>query len=101
MRARVDPEQLRVAADLRQRRGIDAGRVRDDFFQQLAHLERRAVALVVVDVAAGKRGLVQVPGKDLLVSRQRFKPVRVALHHRGVVDLFEQVLSFHQSSIFS
>ena len=45
--------------------------VREDLFEDLAHLERVAVALVVVDVAAGERRLIEVPGQDLLVERQR------------------------------
>ena len=75
--------------------------VRQDLFEDLAHLERVPVALVVVDVAAGERRLVEVPRQNLLVERQRVESVRVVLHDGGVVDLFEQVRAFHQISIFS
>ena len=75
--------------------------VRDDLLDDLAHLERVPVALVVVDVAAGERGLIEMPGEDLLVERQRIEPIRVVLHDGRIVDLFEQVTAFHQSSIFS
>ena len=44
--------------------------VRQDLLEHLAHLERVPVALVVVDVAAGERRLVEVPGQDLLIQRQ-------------------------------
>ncbi len=67
-RAGVDPEQLRVALDLGQRGRIDAGRVRTIALEHVAHLEAVRVALVVEDVAARERRLVQVPGQDLLVG---------------------------------
>ena len=38
----VDPEQLRVALDLGERRRIDALRMRDDLLEDAAHLEREA-----------------------------------------------------------
>ena len=51
--AGVDPEQLRVALDLGERRGVDAGGVRENRLEHVAHLEVVRVALVVEDVAPG------------------------------------------------
>ena len=75
--------------------------MRQDLFEDLAHLERVAVALVVIDVPPGQRRLIQMPAQDLLVQRQCLKTVRVILHDRGVVYLLQKVPAFHQISIFS
>jgi hypothetical protein len=49
--------------------------MREDFLEKVAHLEVVGVALVVVDVAARQRGLVQVSRKDAVAQGQ--------LHLRG------------------
>ncbi len=49
--------------------------------------------LVDEDVAAGERGLVEVPDQRLLLERQRREPVRIELHDGRVVDALEQVLA--------
>jgi len=51
------------------------------------------VALVVEDVAAGDRGLRQMPHERLLAQRQIPKAVRVHLHDRGFSDALEQIRS--------
>ena len=91
VRSRVQPEQLRVAGDFRERRGIHAGAVGEHFLEDVAHLEVVRVALVVKNVASGKRRLVQVPDQDLVVERQLVEAVGIHLHDRRIVDAFEQV----------
>ena len=90
-RAGVDPEELGVLLDGGQRLGLDAVGVGDDLLEDLAHLEVVLIALVVVDVAPGQGGLVEVPDERLLAQRQRLEAVGVELHHRGVVDPLQQV----------
>ena len=90
----VQPEQLRVALDFRQRRGVDALRVGDDLLDHMAHLERVAMFLVDEDVAAGQRGLVEVIDQRLLLERQGRKAVRIQLHDGRIVDALEQILAF-------
>ena len=67
--------------------------MREDLLEHVAHLQVVRVALVVVDVAAGERRLVQVPDEHLLIERQRVEAVRVQLHHRRLVHALEQVLA--------
>ena len=50
-----------------------------------------AVALVVVDVAAGERRLIEVPDEHLLLERQRGEAVGIELHDGGIVHPLEQV----------
>jgi hypothetical protein len=50
-----------------------------------------AVPLVVVDIAPGNGGLVQVPHQRFLFQRELVEAVSVQLYHRGIVDLLEQV----------
>lgn len=64
-----------------------------NLLEQVADAEIEAMALVVIDVAAGERGLVQMPDQRLLFQRQLVEPVGVQLDDRGIVDLFEQVLA--------
>ncbi len=89
----VDPEQLRVALDVSQRRRFDAGRVRDDRLEDAAHLERVAMLLVEEDVPSGERRLREVPDQRLLAQRQRGELIRIQLHHRRIVDALEQVFA--------
>ena len=71
----VDPEQLGVALDLGERRRVDALRMRDDLLEDAAHLERVAMLLVVEDVAAGDRRLVEMPDRaSSRVSGSAAKP---------------------------
>ena len=51
------------------------------------------MSLVVVDVAAGDGGLIQMPDERLLAQRQRLEAVRIDLHHRRVVDGLEEILA--------
>ena len=67
--------------------------VREDLLEHVAHLEVVRVSLVVVDVAPGERGLVQVPDQDLLIERQRVEAVRVDLRDRRFVHPLEQVFA--------
>ena len=89
----VEPEQLRVAADFRERRRLEPVGVREDRFEDVAHVQAVGVALVVVDVAAGQRRLVEMPDQDLLLERQRGESVGIELHDRGIVDPLEQILA--------
>ena len=87
----VQPEQLGVTPHLGPGRWHQRVLVRDQRLEQVAHLEVVAVALVVVDVPAGQRRLVEVPHEHLLVERQGREPIGVELHDRRIVDAFEQV----------
>ncbi len=87
----VDPEELRVADDLAERGLVHGVRVRHDLFEHLPHLEAVRVALVIEDVATGQRGVVEVPGEDLLPERQRPEAVGIELDDGGLTDAFEQV----------
>jgi hypothetical protein len=51
-----------------------------------------AMTLVVIDIATGERGLVQVPDQRLMRERQFLESVGVELDDRRVIDLLEQVL---------
>ncbi len=92
VRARVDPEDLRVAMDRVERRRIDAVGVRDDGFEDVPHLEAVGVPLIVEDVAARERRLVKVPDQRALAERERAESIRVHLHDGGLANLLEQVL---------
>ncbi len=59
--------------------------------ERVAHHEGVFVALVVVDVAAGQRGLVEVPRELLVARRQRGERIGVELHHGSRADPFQQV----------
>ena len=96
VRAVVDPEQLRVARDLVERRLIDICRMRDDGFEHIAHLEAWRVFLIEKDVATRQRRLVQVPDERLLLQRQRLKAVGVDLYDGRLVDALEQIGPFHR-----
>ena len=65
--------------------------MRDDRLEDVAHLEVVRVALVVEDVAAGDRRLVEVPDQRLLAQRQIAEAVGVDLHDGGFADPLEQV----------
>ena len=65
----------------------------DDGFEHVAHLEVVRVPLVVEDVAAGERRLIQMPDERLLFERQLAEAVRVQLHDGRIVDALEQVLA--------
>ena len=59
--------------------------------EQVADAEVMAMTLVVIDVAAGDRRLIQMPDERLLLQRQLVEAVGVQLDDRRVVDLLEQV----------
>ena len=58
-----------------------------------AHFEGVAMPLVVVDVAAGDCGLIEMPDQRLLAKRQLVEAVRIDLHHRRIVNRLEEVLA--------
>ena len=89
----VQPEQLRVPDDLGAGRRLDAIGMRDDRFEHVAHLEIVRIALVIEDVTAGERRLIQVPDERFVLERQVAEAVRVDLNDRRVADALEQVLS--------
>jgi hypothetical protein len=91
--AGVDPEQLRVELNLLERGAVAAGPVGHDGLEQIAHLEVIPVALVVKDVAAGNRGLVQVPDQRFLSQGQGAEPIVVQLDHGRFAHALEQVLA--------
>ena len=93
VRARVQPEQLGVAGQLRQRLVRDAFREALNLLEHVPDAEVMAMALVVIDVAAGERGLIQMPDERLLPDRQLFEAVGIQLDDRGVIDLLEEVTS--------
>jgi len=86
-------KQLGVSLDLVERRAIGVRGGGHNRLEDIAHLETVCVALVVEDVAAGDRGLRQMPHERLLAQRQIPKPVRVQLHDGGFSDAFEQIRS--------
>jgi hypothetical protein len=89
----VNPEQLGVAADLVERRRVDALRVGEHRFEDVAHLETVRVFLVVKDVAARDRRLIEVPDERLFSQRKVTKALCVELHDGGVVDALEQIFA--------
>ena len=91
VRAAVDPEQLGIARDLVERRLVDAGWMREDGFEHIAHLEAWRVLLIEEDVAAGQRRLVQVPDERLLLQWQPLETVGINLDDRRLADAFEQI----------
>ena len=92
VRPGVDPEELRVAFDGDERLPVrDGVAVTDDGLEQIAHLEVVGIALVVKDVAAGNRGLREVPDEDLLALRQVAEAVGVQLDDSGFADALEEV----------
>ena len=70
--------------------------MRDDLFEDVAHLEIVRVALIVIDVAAGQGRFVEVPDEALLVERERREPVRVELHHGRIVHALEEVFAIRR-----
>src|SRR5215831_16696749 len=59
--------------------------------EEVADVEIQRVPLVVVDVAAGDRGEIEMPHETFLVERQRPETVRVDLHDGSVIDALEEV----------
>jgi hypothetical protein len=91
VRPGVEPEQLGISGELRQRIGRNTFSMRQHTFQQVANAQVMTVPLVVVDVAPGNRRLVEVPDKGLLLERQLVKAIGIQLDDGGFADLFEQV----------
>ena len=90
-RAAVDPEELGVVLNVGERRGVDGGFVRDDRFEDVAHLEVVRVALIVKDVASCDGGLVQVPDECLFPQRQRIEAIGVDLDDSRLVHALRAV----------
>src|SRR5687767_3588828 len=63
----------------------------EDLLEQAPHAEIVAMALVVIDVAAGYGGAIQVIHERLLFERQLVEAVRIQLNHGRIVDLLEQI----------
>src|SRR4051812_638739 len=57
------------------------------------------MALIVIDVAAGQRRPVEVPGEELLAKGQFREVVGVALDAGRIADALEQVLAFRWSLV--
>ena len=57
------------------------------------------VLLVVVDVAPGDRGLVEMPDERLVLQRQVAEGVGVQLHDRRFVDPLEQVFAIGRAAV--
>ena len=90
VRTAVDPEQFGVPEDLRVRLGLDSRRG-DDRLEHVAHLETPRVLLIVEDVAAGKRRLIEMPDERFLGERQIAESVRVHLHDGRVANALEEI----------
>jgi hypothetical protein len=88
----VDPEQLGVGLDGRQRGRIDALRMRQHGLEHRPHLQRVPVLLVDEDVPASQGRLVEVPDERLVAERERVEAVGVELHDRRVLHRLQQVL---------
>jgi hypothetical protein len=65
--------------------------MRDDLFEDVAHHEIVAIALVVIDVAPSEGRLIEMPDKNLFFARQLLEAISIKLHHRRVVYLLETV----------
>src|SRR5262245_34873584 len=99
----MNPEQLRVPADVVENAPVlERGRrVRQDLFENFAHVERVSITLVVVDVPTCESGLIEMPRQNLLPLRQAIEAVSVVLDNGGVIDLLEEISSAHQMAIVS
>ena len=71
---------------------IDLFAVAKNRLEKIADVEVQRMPLVVVDVAAGKRGQVEMPDEDLVAQRQRCESVRINLHDRRIVNALEEIL---------
>ena len=79
--------------DLGQCRRVHLISMREDLLQNLAHLEVVRVSLVVEDVAAGERCLIQMPDEHLLPKWKRLEAIGIQLDDGRVVDTLEQILT--------
>ena len=82
--AAVEPEQLRVALDLGQRRRVDAVSVREDLLEHVAHLEVVRVPLVVERCRArrGPPGRGARSGSSVAAAARRSRPRTAARRPR-------------------
>ena len=94
----VDPEQLGIPLDFRQGGRVDPIAVSENAFQHVAHFQTVRVSLVVVNVATGKCGPVEMPDQDFLVERQCIEAIRVNLRDGRFVNSLEQILVGYSSS---
>ena len=82
-----------VTLELGECAGIDAVAVRQNRFENLAHLEPVGRDLVVVDIAARDRGLDEMPDERLLLERERREAVRIDLDDSRLINPLQQVLA--------
>ena len=90
VRTRVDPEKLGVPLDLVERGLLDLLRMRDDGLEHVAHLEARRVPLIVENIAARHRRLIQMPDERFFFQRaleiRRRTPARSPPRRRARAD---------------
>ena len=99
VRTVVDPEELGVALDLVERRLVDLSRGCVTIASSTSRISRfGAYRLIVEDVAAGERRLIQMPDERLFLQRQRLKAVGIDLHDGRLVNALEQVRPFGPSA---
>src|SRR5687768_1523215 len=67
--------------------------MRDDLFEDVAHDEIVAIALVVVDVASSQGRLIEMPHQNFFFVRQLLEAIGIQLHDSRVVYLLETVRS--------
>ncbi len=87
----IDPEQLGVARDGVGHDGFEARAAHKQRLDHVSHQQAVFVALVVVDVATGERGFVQMPREALVGQGQPRERFRVQLDDGCRADTFEQV----------
>src|SRR6202011_5284326 len=64
----------------------------------VAHLEVVRVPLVIEDVAARQRRLIQMPDQNLVVQREIAKSVGVELDDGRLADALEEILPLRRGS---
>ena len=68
--ASVQPKKLRIGMNRTKDVRVDPDRMRDDLLKYLTHLKIVLITLVVINVAPGERGLIQVPDESLLAKTE-------------------------------
>ena len=77
--------------DFQERVGCHTRVVGKDLFEQLPYLQIVCIPLVVVDVATGERGLIQMPDEHLLAQRETLKAIGIQLDDRRIIDTLEEI----------
>jgi hypothetical protein len=95
--SRINPEELCVTHDLGVRLFVGA-RVRQNRFQDVAHVQVMRVALIEEDIPPGYCRLCEVPGQNTLLDRQVEKTIGVQLHDGRFADTFQQIRTRHRQS---